>query len=323
MQITADNTISHLRSLMTMKEWEMSEALCKQILVKDPNNLPVIEILVEILFGQKRLQECLPHAIRGMQLSPTPEKVRAVCRIFCDLNDNERAIDAYKAYFSLWPDSCSPAFEVMYEESMRKTNTPPLPFARRLRFAKLAELVMETLPLTGEVVECGCAGGNSAHLISQILRSVDPSFNGKGFTIYDSFEGLSEPSLEDAIPETHEDYAKLSHMCRKGYFARTEETVRFNLRDFPDITFVKGWLPQSLEGIEEKQYRFVNLDVDLYEPTMGVLEYFYPRLVPGGLIVSDDYNWPGGKKAIDEFCARYNIEAEFTSHHQAIIRKLI
>ncbi len=34
---------------------------------------------------------------------------------------------------------------------------------------------------------------------------------------------------------------------------------------------------------------------------MGAFRYFYPRLVPGGVIMSDDYNWPGAKKAIDAF----------------------
>jgi O-methyltransferase len=51
------------------------------------------------------------------------------------------------------------------------------------------------------------------------------------------------------------------------------------------------------------QLSLVNLDADLYNPTKKGLEYFYPRLSPGGVIIVHDYNfkWPGIKKAVDEF----------------------
>ena len=51
-----------------------------------------------------------------------------------------------------------------------------------------------------------------------------------------------------------------------------------------------------LETLAETRYRFVHIDVDIYEPTYACLEYFHPRMVEGGLIVIDDYgfpSWPG------------------------------
>src|SRR5688572_31529904 len=42
-------------------------------------------------------------------------------------------------------------------------------------------------------------------------------------------------------------------------------------------------------------------DVDVYQPTRDSLEYFYPRLVTGGILVCDDYGWPGARKAVDDF----------------------
>jgi hypothetical protein len=51
----------------------------------------------------------------------------------------------------------------------------------------------------------------------------------------------------------------------------------------------------------------VNVDVDLYEPTRDSIEFFYSRLVPGGLLLFDDYGSemqsPGAARAIDEFMA--------------------
>jgi hypothetical protein len=43
------------------------------------------------------------------------------------------------------------------------------------------------------------------------------------------------------------------------------------------------------EAMPEKRYRFVHIDVVLYDPTLASLEHFYPRLVPGGIIVVDDH----------------------------------
>jgi O-methyltransferase len=52
-------------------------------------------------------------------------------------------------------------------------------------------------------------------------------------------------------------------------------------------------------------FSLVNLDADLYLPTKAGLEFFYPRLSPGGIIIIHDYNykWPGIKKAADDFAA--------------------
>jgi O-methyltransferase len=49
----------------------------------------------------------------------------------------------------------------------------------------------------------------------------------------------------------------------------------------------------------------VHVDVDLYEPTRACLEYFYPRMAAGGIILCDDYGtpaFPGARRAWLEFC---------------------
>ena len=59
----------------------------------------------------------------------------------------------------------------------------------------------------------------------------------------------------------------------------------------------------DLESDVDK-FQFIHLDVDLYQPTKDSLDFFYPKLAQGGIIVCDDYNFstfPGAKKAWDEF----------------------
>ena len=60
---------------------------------------------------------------------------------------------------------------------------------------------------------------------------------------------------------------------------------------------------QLVANIPERSYAFVSIDVDLGEPTMAGLRYFYPRLCPGGVIVINDYNhrWQGLMNAVDAF----------------------
>jgi len=46
----------------------------------------------------------------------------------------------------------------------------------------------------------------------------------------------------------------------------------------------------------------VHFDVDLYESTLACLRFFYPRMLPGGVMLSHDYSILAGvRKAVDEF----------------------
>lgn len=66
---------------------------------------------------------------------------------------------------------------------------------------------------------------------------------------------------------------------------------------------VKGFVPDTFAGRDDK-ISFAHLDMDIYSPTKSALEYIFPRLLDGGMIVLDDYGFwttPGVKKAVDEF----------------------
>ena len=97
--------------------------------------------------------------------------------------------------------------------------------------------------------------------------------------------------------------------------------VKENLKEFAGITYHPGWIPASFTGLPVSSYRFVHVDVDLYDPTLDTLAYFYPRLAPGGLIVSDDYSWPGARTAINEYCSEQGIKLQLSNFGQAVIRK--
>ena len=83
----------------------------------------------------------------------------------------------------------------------------------------------------------------------------------------------------------------------------SEELVRARLAQF-DAVVEKGWIPEVFHPARDRRYCFVHIDVDLYAPTLASLEFFYPRLNPGGVLICDDYGFstcPGATRAVDEF----------------------
>ncbi len=53
----------------------------------------------------------------------------------------------------------------------------------------------------------------------------------------------------------------------------------------------------------DARFAFVHVDVDLYQPTRDAIDFFYPRLLPGGILLFDDYGFmtcPGARRAVDE-----------------------
>lgn len=199
-------------------------------------------------------------------------------------------------------------FHALYDDGMERTRTKDSGEKRRLRFYNLSQLMRPTIRLKGEIVECGSWRGLSSYILCHYLKSDDTDYTGRGYNIVDSFEGLSEPTSEDVIEQQlvllGRDRQGEAFKASGAYMA-SEEVVRESLSDFSGISYHRGWIPEVLVKLKRKRFKFVHIDLDLYSPILGSLEFFYPRLVPGGIIVCDDYGslfWPGAKKAVDDFC---------------------
>jgi len=75
------------------------------------------------------------------------------------------------------------------------------------------------------------------------------------------------------------------------------------LQAFPNVFYHKGIFPHSVKKVPENEmFSFAHFDVDLYESTLGCLNFFYPRMNPGGVMLSHDYSiLHGVRKAFEEF----------------------
>ncbi|HET7672192.1 MAG TPA: TylF/MycF/NovP-related O-methyltransferase [Burkholderiales bacterium] len=225
---------------------------------------------------------------------------------------------AFRRYVADYCEDKDERFDDAYLAGILATRTSPLPLRRRNRFLNLMRRFEQTLGLEGLVVECGCFRGLSSHLMCSRLKGNHPAFDGGGYQIFDSFQGLSPPRPEDAPGGAGGPHAL---DVQPGRFAARLEDVKRALAAFPGIEYFPGWIPDAFPKEGGGPCRFVHVDVDLYQPTKDALEHFWPRLVPGALMVCDDYNWPGGKRAVDEFCRARGIEPELTPTSQAVMRR--
>jgi O-methyltransferase len=209
-----------------------------------------------------------------------------------------------------------------YKRALLITKTSARPLRRVCRQTSLVELLRTTSALDGALAECGCARGMSSMQMAYSIAASNPQWRGERFYICDSFQGLSEPSAEDLDMSGMErgEAKRVMSMTFAGSmsypFKRISELM---WSQFPALSLHKGWIPDVFDGLPETKYRFVNVDVDLYAPTRASFEYFYPRLTKGGVIVTDDYNWPGGRKAVDEFCVCHGLTLQFTKSKLAYL----
>lgn len=181
--------------------------------------------------------------------------------------------------------------------------------SKQLRFYSLQQMIEQTLKknLKADFAECGCWRGHSSFLISTLIRKHGL---GNRFHIFDSFEGgLSGKSSHDRNERFSQSEKDIQ--IEKEIFSSTETYVQNVLADFDFVKTYKGWIPDRFADVKDRTFSFVHLDVDLYQPTLDSLEFFFPRLIKGGCVVVDDYGstqFPGAKTAVDNFLLQKDFE---------------
>jgi O-methyltransferase len=151
-------------------------------------------------------------------------------------------------------------------------------------------------PASRAVAEFGVFRGGSTRFIAEALR-----LRGLDLPLYacDTFDGHA----------TVDEARDARHRTGKQFSGVDATRVRTYLEGLPSVRVLQGDIEQTAEQMAEEQgFGFVHIDVDVYPATRFCLEFFAPRLVPGGTIVVDDYGFktcPGVKEAVDDFTAAH------------------
>ncbi|MCB1071750.1 MAG: class I SAM-dependent methyltransferase [Chlamydiia bacterium] len=179
--------------------------------------------------------------------------------------------------------------------------------------AEVLRFASESVTLDGGYLEMGVCTGKTVNYIA----ALNPTKKIYGF---DSFEGLPE------------DWVKKDRVIPKGTFAfKNPNEMPYVLHN---VYLYKGWFKESIPAFKRdlfngSQLAFLHIDCDLYSSTVDALRALEENIVPGTIIVFDEfYNYPGAEnhefKAFMEFLERTELQAEYLAynayHEQVVVR---
>lgn len=134
--------------------------------------------------------------------------------------------------------------------------------------------------LEGDFVECGV---NTGMLDRMIIDYVDFGTLSKKFYLLDTFQGMDEAySTGDEMKRSRD----------MGY-VDVYEQVKETFKEFPNVELVKGPIPDTLPLVPAKAIAYLSIDMNCVAPEVAALEFFWDKLVSGGIVLFDDYGFPG------------------------------
>ncbi|OIQ50044.1 Demethyldecarbamoylnovobiocin O-methyltransferase [Pseudodesulfovibrio hydrargyri] len=162
------------------------------------------------------------------------------------------------------------------------------------RMWTLRTLLEQTASLDGEVWELGVYKGGTALFMKNELLRLHASDPVPCLRLFDTFSGM--PDVDEGV-----DWHKA------GDFDDTSlNAVRSVVGENDFIHYHPGFIPETLKGLESSAIALAHVDVDIHQSVLDSCAFVYPRLVPGGFMVFDDYGihtCPGARKAVDTFFA--------------------
>lgn len=143
--------------------------------------------------------------------------------------------------------------------------------------------VLHSLNCKGDMAEIGVYNGGSAQMIREIS-------DGKLY-LFDTFTGIIGEQILD-----YENYKDGEYRC-------PVEEVKRNLSDYKDIEYYEGDIFRTKSLVKRKKFKFIHIDLDIYSPLQNILDFFYDRLLKGGVMIISNHDdaHPGVIKAVKEF----------------------
>jgi O-methyltransferase len=178
--------------------------------------------------------------------------------------------------------------------------------------------------LSGSIIEAGVAGGTGLCTFALLEDSRELKRRVWGF---DSFSGFPSGTSADSL-----DFQKSGKIAYKDFsedfVMQVLHSIPLSLEMLEKITLCRGFMPQSFSQYDLGPVALLNVDVDLYQSTKDVLDFFWPLMQSTGIVILDEYDsnndaikWPGAKRAIDEFCNSNLIKVQRSIGNRAFLLK--
>jgi len=156
--------------------------------------------------------------------------------------------------------------------------------------------------IPGIIIECGVWRGGSMMLAALALKKRGEFRN---LFLFDTFQGMPFPGPQHT--DLYGDHG--SKQWYDGWAKAVRSEVEANLLStgYPEqfVHVIEGPVEKTLASCQlSEPVALARLDTDWYESTKAELEALWPRLVPGGVLIIDDYgHWRGARQATDEYFA--------------------
>ncbi len=154
--------------------------------------------------------------------------------------------------------------------------------------------------LEGDFVECGVFRG---YLTRMILEYIPFTTLGKVFWLLDTYEGLVPKLLSPGEKFNNDNYFARQYTSSYDAVCQTFLPYKNHVR------IIKGVIPDTLSEVTSKKIAYLSIDMNCAAPEIAATEYFWTKLVPGGVVVLDDYGFERHKEqkeAFNRFAERNN-----------------
>ena len=175
--------------------------------------------------------------------------------------------------------------------------------SRMAKWSAHYEVFKKVNKLPGAFVECGLFKGVS-FLRFAMFRNIfgnENSLKMIGFDVFDEFP-------KSSLAEDKKDIEKFVSEAATNMSISRKQLIKVlkNKGIETNVELIKGdictTVPEYVRNEPSLKISLLNLDVDIYDPSVTILEYLWPRIVKGGILILDDYGkFAGETKAVDEF----------------------
>ncbi|MBB3890713.1 hypothetical protein GGQ61_001430 [Phenylobacterium haematophilum] len=137
------------------------------------------------------------------------------------------------------------------------------------RYNTLVWAARQVAPLDGDFVECACYRGNTARIVADLV-----DISNRRYFLYDLFDH------DETMP----------HHSMPAHSKTLYDEVRARFPE-PNVIITQGRVPDSLAIASPEKIALMHIDMNNVDAEIGTLELLWDRVVPGGIVVLDDYGW--------------------------------
>jgi len=205
----------------------------------------------------------------------------------------------YDIVRNCFPLDMEKQFQTFYQECKDYTVTS----VERMYALYKATQYIAMSNISGDIVECGVWKGGSMMLAASILKLLGDT--DRRIYLYDTYSDMTEPTEKDIDYKGESAKGKWKEYNTKWCSIMLEDVKRAMYTiGYPqeNMHFIKGKVEDTIPGTIPSKIALLRLDTDFYESTYHELLHLYPKLVPDGVLIIDDYgHYMGAREAVDKY----------------------